>query len=58
VNCPTGVECCQIDYFVRDERDGAEFSLGTIHVTALNPGIFADGFETGDLSQWSEVGAE
>ena len=46
-------EVCMFDYTIADGRGGSATSSITIDATALTtPEVFADGFESGDTSQW------
>ena len=45
---------CTITYQVRDESGGS--ATGTVTIRDATGFIFADGFESGDTSQWTEGG--
>jgi len=52
----SGLVTCSVSYRVADGEGGTANAVASITVEPFEPLIFADGFESGDLSAWSSVG--
>jgi hypothetical protein len=52
----SGVVTCSVNYRVADGEGGTASAVVSITVEPFEPLIFADDFESGDLSAWSSVG--
>ena len=46
-------QTCSISYSIADGAGGVASAVANITVIAVPPEIFADGFETGDVSAWA-----